>query len=345
MLSRSSISEHRTSRLNSASILTNSHTTQPKFATTTATTSQVQETSSHEAPPKMSNPTSTPEVTMESLFASLQIDRLISIYIGDSPTPILVPQSTLVRTSNFFRGALTRDCKEAKEGKIYFPEDDLRSWKVLIYWIIDRKFPDFDQEQNDGGAEHIKNFSAWYLGDRLCIHEFQDDMIKYMVRTFANGMEKLLYRLEVKPRKFPSIFDWDDDGANWASPPIPASSSSQESSEQDQPNNSAALNELFMHAFKATELGGIPRDFVANHLVEYMETTNVCRRKLTWNEITDVRKIPAYTLDIVEAMAARQAEDASEKPIGSSDWYLFGSYKKYMVHHTERCECDICARG
>ena len=45
MLSRSSISEHRTPRPNTASISTNPETTQHNFATITATTSQVQETS------------------------------------------------------------------------------------------------------------------------------------------------------------------------------------------------------------------------------------------------------------------------------------------------------------
>lgn len=86
---------------------------------------------------------------MEGIFASLQGDRMIELYIASETTPINIQQSTLLRTSDYFKGALNPKFPEGREGKIFLRDDDIRGWKVLISWVMQHKLPLAECTQED----------------------------------------------------------------------------------------------------------------------------------------------------------------------------------------------------
>ncbi|KAK4627125.1 hypothetical protein CLAFUW4_04032 [Fulvia fulva] len=110
------------------------------------------------------------EVDMHSVFASKQNDRMIEIYIGTDPNPLKMPESVLLRTSDYFRGLLQRGFKES-DGVIHKPDDDVTAWKILTFWMTERGLPPYEDCDD---ADLLK---AWYLADYMSITQLQDDIM------------------------------------------------------------------------------------------------------------------------------------------------------------------------
>ncbi|KAK4627127.1 hypothetical protein CLAFUW4_04033 [Fulvia fulva] len=122
------------------------------------------------------------QLDMHGTFTAMQNDRQIKLCIGDLTTPLLVPESILIKTFNFFRGALKRkSMKEGFEGAISFPEDSLTPWKVLNFWMINGEVPIQDCSNED-------LVTAWYLADKYQITQLQDDLISELIEVGLNAI-------------------------------------------------------------------------------------------------------------------------------------------------------------
>ncbi|KAF2171410.1 hypothetical protein M409DRAFT_18526 [Zasmidium cellare ATCC 36951] len=121
--------------------------------------------------------------TAESIFDSMRDDRLVSIYIGDDPTPFLIQQSIICAASPFFKTAFTgsNTYEEAKTGILRLPEDDLQAWQIFIYWLVRAKIP------QGFGLSVIK---AWTLGDKYQIPQLQDDVMFEVMRILDDHEEQ-----------------------------------------------------------------------------------------------------------------------------------------------------------
>ncbi|EME46758.1 hypothetical protein DOTSEDRAFT_22794 [Dothistroma septosporum NZE10] len=122
------------------------------------------------------------QTNMYALFAAMQSDRLIKSFVGSSTIPLQVQESILLKPSAFFRGALKRDTfQEGKEGVIHFPDDDVTSWTVLNYWMINGEVPVHDCKDED-------LINAWYLANKYQMAQLQDDLMYELLELDHDGL-------------------------------------------------------------------------------------------------------------------------------------------------------------
>ncbi|KAK1062672.1 hypothetical protein LTR74_010128 [Friedmanniomyces endolithicus] len=118
------------------------------------------------------------------LAKSLQADRLITIYVGETDgktKPFRVQQVLLEQLSDYFRSALQTDTfAEGEEGRLHFPEDNLNAWKVLLHWVFTRTVPHWDKD-DDGMTIDIELqnllIDCWVLGDKYHIYNSQNEVM------------------------------------------------------------------------------------------------------------------------------------------------------------------------
>jgi len=125
----------------------------------------------------------------------MQSDRQIKLVIGEPATGTIfyASQALLEFTSEYFRSALrNQHLGNVQKDTLSFPDDELNSWKVLLFWIVARELPSVDEicstgsGQNDDGM-HSVYVRCWVLGDKYDIPAFQDLIMLELLKTFHYG--------------------------------------------------------------------------------------------------------------------------------------------------------------
>jgi len=121
-------------------------------------------------------------IARPDMIQRLSTDRLIRVYVGtEDCEPFLVQQTLLETVSEYFVNALKPDrFKEGQEGCLFFPEDDILAWDVLMDWLFNGRVLDEDE-----GVEQLLAVKCWVLGDKYGISRFQDDVMFDLLNDIA----------------------------------------------------------------------------------------------------------------------------------------------------------------
>ncbi|KAI9878193.1 MAG: hypothetical protein M1830_001585 [Pleopsidium flavum] len=122
---------------------------------------------------------------------------VVKVYVGPKKTRFFIHKELLCDHSEFFRAALTGGFKEAHEGAVYLPEDELEVFAKLVEWLyadqLDTTFIFREDPDESVCATDLKKVTLfvklWVLADRLRIPALQRVAV-WAVRSF---MEVYLY--------------------------------------------------------------------------------------------------------------------------------------------------------
>ncbi|KAF2488205.1 hypothetical protein BDY17DRAFT_25464 [Neohortaea acidophila] len=121
---------------------------------------------------------------------NLQSSRLIEIWVGNAKKPFLVPHNLLIsQAPEYFAKALDPNTfSEGKARRIDFPEDDVESWRVFLFWLFNRELPNFpidvETAHDRGGSKLFVR--CWALGDRYAVPAFQDEIMLALMDMLKN---------------------------------------------------------------------------------------------------------------------------------------------------------------
>ncbi|GIZ41564.1 hypothetical protein CKM354_000486400 [Cercospora kikuchii] len=108
--------------------------------------------------------------SVDELIQALSSDKLITLKIGNNPETsfsVQIQQKVLKLASTWFRNALKED-KERQTNVITLTEEDSNTWKIALFWIINRKIPEND---------FFRNVECWLLGHQYGMPHFQDQVM------------------------------------------------------------------------------------------------------------------------------------------------------------------------
>ena len=118
---------------------------------------------------------------------SISEDRLITVLIGEGEwqQKFMLQDTLLRRTSRVFSAALNNEhLGEGDKGVLKFPEDDVAAWKVLVFWMFDKKLPEEDFSAELDEKLQLLLVECWVLGDKYEIPEFQDLVMLELLHHF-----------------------------------------------------------------------------------------------------------------------------------------------------------------
>ncbi|KXT03332.1 hypothetical protein AC578_4007 [Pseudocercospora eumusae] len=112
-----------------------------------------------------------------ALGKQLQSDRLVKLYVGkNNDIPYLIPESRLKQASEYFTSAIKHERWGSDNiGKLHFPDDDKRTFEILIYFIVNGSLPEFDRK--DKIAMQKLMIDSWLMADQYLMHDFQDQLM------------------------------------------------------------------------------------------------------------------------------------------------------------------------
>lgn len=100
-------------------------------------------------------------------------------------------QALLEKASDYFTNALKPGTfREGEEGTLHFPEDDLDTWQIMIYWLFHRKLPGFldevgwELDVNKHEKEEQLLVRCWCLGDKYGITDFQNVAMWWLIKYY-----------------------------------------------------------------------------------------------------------------------------------------------------------------
>ena len=113
----------------------------------------------------------------------LQSDYMVSIYVGKEPRPFQVQRAALVNISdrNPFKDMLDcrKQCNLQPTGSLYFHQDDVESWKILLYLIILREW-----EYGSTVFDRPLLIDCWLLGEKYGIPDFCDSAMRFLFDSY-----------------------------------------------------------------------------------------------------------------------------------------------------------------
>ncbi|CAK3991913.1 Hypothetical predicted protein [Lecanosticta acicola] len=125
----------------------------------------------------------------DQLFEKLECDRMIKISIEEENTPVLVPESTLRRASQYFCGALDHaHLGNGQRDTLKFPETK-QTWKILLLWIVTGQGIEFEELDSDGldDSRPILPLSrAWIAADKYLMAPLQDKIMLEIIRALES---------------------------------------------------------------------------------------------------------------------------------------------------------------
>ncbi|KAK5688477.1 hypothetical protein LTS10_000455 [Elasticomyces elasticus] len=144
---------------------------------------------------------------MDAMLQSLRLgDRSIKLVIGEpqNATTFYISQNLLEQTADYSTSALRNQHLGSSNERdtLHFPEDEVRAWGVLLYWIVKHKLPLVSEVTSSGGTvwesaetseiDQELSVRCWVLGDKYGIPAFQDLI-----------MLELLKELDIDTRRAP----------------------------------------------------------------------------------------------------------------------------------------------
>ena len=94
---------------------------------------------------------------------------MVTIYVGPERKGFFIHKKLLCESSQFFKGALTRDFEEAHKGEIVMLEDSPGAFSLYVNWIYRSTLPTSNTE------EHLHNLYDLYIfAEKLCLVELKD---------------------------------------------------------------------------------------------------------------------------------------------------------------------------
>ncbi|SMQ55182.1 unnamed protein product [Zymoseptoria tritici ST99CH_3D7] len=127
-------------------------------------------------------------------------ERLVEISFGETTGawPLQVQQHVLEGLSPYFTRALRNPVfKEATEGSLSFPEDELVAWVFILFWTFHRTLP------GSGDCGNLLfAIKCWVVGDKYGIAQFQDAIMLSILRRLDSMIDEsmdinaLLFALE-----------------------------------------------------------------------------------------------------------------------------------------------------
>lgn len=121
--------------------------------------------------------------------------KTIAVRVGAEPSnqDFTVHENLLIRSSPFFKAALGREFKEAKDRIVYLPESNAHAFRVYVQWLYTSQLHTkliFDLPTNqDSQWEWAILVKARLLGDCIQDIDFQDTVIDAMAE-WANEAPK-----------------------------------------------------------------------------------------------------------------------------------------------------------
>ncbi|PPJ56520.1 hypothetical protein CBER1_03892 [Cercospora berteroae] len=107
-------------------------------------------------------------------------DKLIALKIGNNPETsfsVQIQQKVLEVASTWFRNALQED-KGGQTKVITLTEDDPKTWKIALYWIVHQKI-----SEND----FFRNVECWLIGHKYGMARFQDEIMMQLLEDDYHG--------------------------------------------------------------------------------------------------------------------------------------------------------------
>lgn len=112
---------------------------------------------------------------------------MIQIFVGqDNGPPFLVPQSTLCNASKYFAKAIKNEhLGEGQAGVLRFPEDNLKTWGVLLFWVVNSALPKevhpFDGEMEQPNL--LLLCQTWIMADKYLLPQLQNKIMLKLLRV------------------------------------------------------------------------------------------------------------------------------------------------------------------
>lgn len=111
--------------------------------------------------------------------------RVITCRVGkeDKARDFTVHESIITTSSEFTRTALTKEWKEAKDGILPLPEDDIAAFELYQQWLYTgRLFLNRLSEPSGQGQQHFRLLvKSYLLGEKLVDHNFKDIVIDCII--------------------------------------------------------------------------------------------------------------------------------------------------------------------
>lgn len=93
----------------------------------------------------------------------------MTIYVGPKRKEFIVHKKLLCESADYFKGAFTRDFKEARKGEMYMPEDSPGAFSLYVDWLYRSAIPMANTE------DHLHNlYELYFLAEKLCLVVLKD---------------------------------------------------------------------------------------------------------------------------------------------------------------------------
>lgn len=124
---------------------------------------------------------------------------MIQIYVGeDGGPPLSVPESTLCNASVYFVKAIENERLGGGEsGVLKFPADDVKTWQVLLFWIVRSEISDDvrgmgkEAKTEEKVVDVLLLVQAWLLGEIYSMPQFQDLIMLELLRVSEDAIWKV----------------------------------------------------------------------------------------------------------------------------------------------------------
>jgi hypothetical protein len=120
--------------------------------------------------------------------------EMVDLYVGSQKKHFWVHKSLLCKKIRYFEKMFTGGFKECSEGIGTFPEDNPRSFDILIQWVYSGSLPALTFAPNSDGnwMESFNVTDLYVLLDKICLPKLMDKLLDAVIEN-ATKHKFLLY--------------------------------------------------------------------------------------------------------------------------------------------------------